>query len=388
MIENTFSLEDLFRLRVQEVLEELLEEELEGLLGPRYERAGRGHRNGHRPRELVTSFGPLSLDVPRARLKDENGSEQEFQSSILPIGKKLTPRAEALVVSAYLCGVNTRKVSFALSHALGSGVSRSMVGRCLRRLRPQWESWEQRDLSKDRIIRVILDALSVPVRMDGTGHRLSILVALGITASGERFVLSMKDMGGESTEAWLVMVRDLEARGVKAPELCIVDGCPGLDAAISQVWPKCLIQRCTVHKERNLLSYAPPAMHEELKADYKEMVYAPDAQAALRLRSQFLAKWHAKCPKVAKSLREAGDKLFTFLRFPPLQWRSIRTTNSIERLNEEFRRRIKIQGCTHSGESVCLLLWAMLASGILPYRKVEGHETFNIAPTAELELAA
>ena len=388
MEENTFSLEDLVRWQIREFVEEILEEEIDRAIGPRYGRAGAGHRNGHRIRELTTSLGPLELEVPRARLRDADGSEHEFRSPVLPVGRKLTPRAEALVVSAYLCGVSTRKVSFALAQALGGGVSRSMVSRCLRRLAPQWEAWQSRDLSKDGVVRLVLDALSVPTRMDGTSHRLMILVAMAITDKGERFVVSMKDMGGESTEAWLEVVRDLVARGVTAPQLCIVDGCPGLEAAISQTWPSCLVQRCTVHKERNLLAHAPAAMHEELKADYKEMMYAPDAQTGLRLRNEFLAKWHSKCPKVAKSLREGGERLFTFLRFPPQQWRSLRTTNSIERLNEEFRRRVKVQGCTHTGDSVCLLFWAMLASGILPYRKVEGFETFTLPIIQDLKLAA
>ena len=137
-----------------------------------------------------------------------------------------------------------------------------------------------------------------------------------------------------------------------------------------------------------MLGYAPPAMHEELKADYQEMMYAPDAQTALRLRKEFCAKWHAKCPKVVKSFKEAGDRLFTFLKFPPQQWKSLRTTNSIERLNEEFRRRVKIQGATHTGESVCLLFWAMMASGIITHRKVDGFETFHLPIQEEMNLAS
>ncbi len=388
MQQDTFSLEDVIRFQLRDFIQEILEEELEEAMGSRYAREGKGHRNGHRTREVTTTFGTVDVDVPRARLRTGDGSFVEFQNSVLPHGRRLTPKAEALITRAYLCGCSVRKVSFALAQALGGGVSRSMVSRCLRRLKPQWEAWMERDLSEEGILRLVLDALSVDVRMDGTSHKLMILVALGITEGGERMVLSMKDMGGESKEAWLEIMRDLVSRGVPQPQVCIVDGNPGIEAALAQTWPNCLVQRCTVHKERNMLGYAPPAMHEELKADYQAMMYADEAQTALRLRKEFILKWHSKCPKVVSSFKEAGDRLFTFLRFPLPQWKSLRSTNSIERLNEEFRRRVKVQGATHTGESVCLLFWAMLACGVITHRKVHGFETLNQPIQEDLKLAS
>lgn len=387
MQQDTFSVEDIIRFHVRDFIQEILEEELEEAIGSRYCREGKGHRNGHRSREVTTTFGTVELDIPRARLRLPDGGYTEFQNSVLPAGRKLTPRAEALITRAYLCGCSVRKVSFSLAQALGGSVSRSMVGRCLRRLKPEWEAWQARDLSQEGVVRLVLDALCMDVRMDGTSHKLLILVALGVNKDGDRMVLSMKDMGSESKEAWLEVLRDLESRGVQQPQICIVDGNPGIEAALAQIWPNCLVQRCTVHKERNMLGYAPPAMHEELKVDYQEMMYAPDAQTALRLRKEFSAKWHAKCPKVVKSFKEAGERLFTFLRFPPQQWKSLRTTNSIERLNEEFRRRVKVQGATHTGESVCLMFWAMLACGIVTHRKVYGFETLNQPVQEEMNLA-
>ena len=388
MQENTFSIEDTIRFQIRDFIEGIIEEELEEAMGSRYTRDGKGHRNGHRVRQLTTTLGSVQVDVPRARLKTPDGSFVEFQNSVLPPGRRLTPKAEALITRAYLCGCSVRKVSFALSQALGGGISRSMVSRCLRRLKPQWEAWQARDLSGEGVVRLVLDALSIGVRMDGTSHKLLILVALGVNKEGEKMVLSMKDMGSESKEAWLEILRDLDARGVSQPQICVVDGNPGLEAALAQMWPSCLVQRCTVHKERNMLSYAPPTMHEELKADYQEMMYAPDSETVLRLRAEFIRKWHSKCPKVVKSLKEAGDRLFTFLRFPQLQWKSLRTTNSIERLNGEFRRRVKVQGATHTGESVCLLFWAMLASGVITLRKVDGADTFHLPIEENLKLAS
>ncbi len=125
-----------------------------------------------------------------------------------------------------------------------------------------------------------------------------------------------------------------------------------------------------------------------LKADYSKMMYADSAEEAMGLRRKFQTKWKAKCPAVAKSLEEAGDKLFTFLAFPPSQWRSLRTTNAIERLQEEFRRRVKVQGMQPSGESVCMLFWALLASGAITMRRVDGFESVTNPVKEKDQIAA
>ena len=148
-------------------------------------------------------------------------------------------------------------------------------------------------------------------------------------------------------------------------------------------------QRCTVHKHRNLLAHAPDARHDEVSADYTDMIYAASAKEVEQRRRAFLRKWRLRCPAVATSLEEAGDRLFSFLRLPPSQWKSARTTNAIERLHEEFRRRIKTQTVLPCAETVPMLLWALLASGRIQMRKVDGWETL-VQPldTMPLDLAA
>jgi len=134
-------------------------------------------------------------------------------------------------------------------------------------------------------------------------------------------------------------------------------------------------QRCTVHKHRNLLAHAPDALHEEVTADYTDMIYAETAKAVQARRKAFLRKWRLRCPAVATSLEEAGDCLFAFLRLPPSPWKSARTTNAIERLHEEFKRRIKTQTVLPSAETAAMLFWALLASGQITMRKVNGWQT-------------
>jgi putative transposase len=382
------SVEDLVRAHVWDFIQTVVEDEVtQALDRERYDRGGEGYRNGHRERTIQTTLGSFTLSVPRARLFGPEG-ESEFRSSVLPRNRRLTTQAISLITAVYLCGVSTRKVSVALAQALGPSVSKSTVSRCLEQLRPNWEAWQRRDLHGEPIERLILDGFCLDVRVDRKSTKMTVLVAMAVMSDGQKVVLCIKEMASESKSAWTEVLEDLSSRGAQQPKLTIMDGSKGLEAALAGIWPDTLVQRCTVHKERNLLAHAPEALHEELKEDYRRMMYADTAEEAIAERTAFLGKWRSKCPGVAKSLEEAGDRLFTFLRFPACQWKSIRSTNAIERLNEEFRRRVKVQGMQPNGESVCMLLWALIASGTVTMRKVVGYDTLAIPPREDLQLAA
>jgi putative transposase len=381
-------LEKAVRGRVRSFIEQLLEEELEAALGRgRYERvAGSNGRHGHRRCQLVTTFGPLSLSVPRARLADEAG-EQEWKSAVLPAYKRLSRRAEALIAETYLAGVNTRRVRRALQTLFAGHIGKDIVSRAWQRTRSAWEAWQKRDLVGDDIVRLILDGTVVRVRLDRRATAISLLIAMGIRRDGQKVVLAIKNMGGENEAAWRAVLDELLARGMAKPELVIVDGGKGLEAALASLWNDVAIQRCTVHKERNLLAHAPKHLHDQIKAEFNEMMHASTAEAVLSKRKAFLAKWKLRCRAVADSLEEADQRLFTFLRYPPEQWRSLRTTNAIERLHEEFKRRIKTQCLLPCAETAAMLFWALLASGQITMRRVDGWPTLDRSP-ADLDLAA
>ena len=185
---------------------------------------------------------------------------------------------------------------------------------------------------------------------------------------------------GESAEAWRTVLDDLIKRGLRRPEFLIVDGAPGLDKAIASVWDGVPVQRCTVHKHRNLFAHAPERLHDEITADYNDMIYATTPEEIEVRRKAFIRKWRLKHRAVADSLEEAGERLFTFTRLPPSQWRSVRTTNAIERLHEEFKRRIKTQTVLPSADTAAMLFWALLASGQINMRKVDGWQTLSTKP--------
>lgn len=382
-------LEQAFRVGVRGYLQELLEQEVTEALGRlRHGRevTAQGYRHGHRSRTLIGTFGRVELDVPRARLSRAEG-RREFQSALLPRYQRLTTTAMTLIASAYLAGVNTRRVRRALAALFGGAVSKDTVSRAWRATQADFATWNRRDLSQEPVVRLILDGTVVRVLLDRQATSLSVLVALGVRPDGQKVLLGLKTMAGESEAAWRSLLDDLSARGLRAPELLIIDGGKGLEAALASLWPTVPVQRCTVHKHRNLLAHAPKKLHDELSADYTDMIYADTVDAVLAKRKAFLRKWKLRCRGVASSLEEASDRLFTYLRYPPEQWRSIRTTNAIERLHEEFKRRIKTQCLLPCAETACMLFWALLASGQITMRKVDGWQSLHVQPTV-LDFAA
>jgi putative transposase len=387
------------RLRIRGFIEAMLESELDAALSRgRYERrlpsgereqAGVGHRHGHRERSLTGTFGPVRLRVPRARLATSDGGTAEWKNATIPAYRRRTRQAEALIAGAYLAGANTRRVRRALGALFGDSVGKDTVSRAWRKAKTDWEAWNRRDLSNEPIVRLILDGTVVRVRLDRKATSVSLLVVLGVRADGQKILLAVKTMGGESEAAWRGVLDDLVRRGLKTPELVIVDGGSGLERALAALWSAAPVQRCTVHKHRNLLAHAPDRVHEEVTADYTDMIYAATKQEVEAKRKAFIRKWRLKCRAVADSLEEAGPQLFTFTLFPPSQWRSIRTTNAIERLHEEFKRRIKTQTVLPCAETAAMLFWALLASGQITMRKVDGWPSLAERPSTQpIDLAA
>jgi putative transposase len=391
------------RSRVRDFIETMMEEELEAVLSrPRYGRiapdAGKesgtaegsiGHRHGHRSRSLLGTFGPIEVAMPRARLKTPDGGTTEWKSKALKAYQRRTIAADAVIAATYLAGTNTRRVRRALTALFGGAVSKDTVSRTWRKVKTDWDAWNSRSLAAEPIIRLILDGTVVRVRLDRKATSISLLVVLGVRADGQKVLLAIKNMGGESAEAWRSVLDDLTRRGLQRPEFLIVDGAAGLDSAIAAVWGDVPVQRCTVHKHRNLLAHAPERLHEEITADYNDMIYAETSQQIEARRKAFIRKWRVKHRAVADSLEEAGVRLFSFTRLPPEQWKSARTTNAIERLHEEFKRRIKTQTVLPSAETAAMLFWALLASGQINMRKVDGWKTLSAKPIAQpIDLAA
>jgi putative transposase len=407
------SIEACVRIQIRGFIEEMLEEELSNALGrARYARARAperlpeasestaegpdavvgqrvfGHRNGHRDRQLMGTFGATTVSVPRARVESSEGGTTEWKSKTLSTYRRRTKEVDALIAGSYLAGTNTRRVGRALASLFRGSVSKDTVSRVWRKIKSDWEAWNKRDLQADDMVRLILDGTVVRARVDRRSTSISLLIVLGVRRDGQKVLLAIRSMGGESEAAWRTVLDDLVARGLKKPELAIVDGAPGLEKALTSLWSDLLVQRCTVHKLRNLIAHAPKRLAEEVASDFSDMIYANTAKEVAIRRKAFIRKWRLKCRAVADSLEEAGEQLFTFSRLPPPQWKSARTTNAIERLHEEFKRRIKTQTVLPSAETAAMLFWGLLASGQITMRKVDGWETLAERPIERIDLAA
>jgi transposase-like protein len=333
----------------------------------------RGYRHGRKPRRLALRSGVVELAVPRARLVDHRSGEREWRSTLLPHYRRSSPEVEEAVVGIYLAGGNTRRIRTALAPLVsGAPLSKSAVSRLVNRLQADYERWRQRDLGAEEIVYLYLDAIYPKVRSGGKVVALPVLVALGVKVSGEKVLLALTTGGAESGAAWQMLLDDLVARHVGRPRLIISDGNTGLKVALERVWSGAAHQRCTVHKLRNLLAKAPKHAQEAVHEDYNRIVYAPDRRTALAARQRFLLKWRKLSPAVAASLEEAGDELLTFYEFPTSQHKSLRTTNVIERLQQEFRRRVKTQASLPSEKAVLLLFFALFASGQMRLRRFDG----------------
>jgi putative transposase len=251
-------------------------------------------------------------------------------------------------------------------------LAKSAVSRLVARLEQSYRQWQRHDLSAEAIVYLYLDAIYLKVRSGGRVVSLPVLVALGVRGSGEKILLSLATAGAERTAAWEALLEDLAARRLGRPRLVIADGNPGLAAALERVWPAVARQRCTVHKLRNLEGKAPQHAHAELREDYHRIVYAEDRAAAERARAAFLRKWSKHSPAVAASLEEAGEELLAFYAFPSSQGLALRTTNAIERLQQEFRRRVKTQCALPSETAALRLMFGLFASGQIRLRRIKG----------------
>jgi transposase-like protein len=329
----------------------------------------------------------MEVTVPRARIGMPDGRTREWRSALLPRFGRRMQQVDQAIVSVYLSGTNQRKIAAALRPLLtGVALSKSAVSRLAGQLQLTREAWMARRFDNDAFVYLYLDGFVVPVRRDRRVQRTPLLVVVGVRATGERVVLALHLATGETTLGWRAVLEQLVARGLAAPQLCIIDGSPGLRAAIATVWPTTALQRCVVHKLRNLLAHAPPHSQAAVTADFHRVVYGAGRAEADRAYARMLRHWSLRCAAVAQSLEEAGPELLTFYAFPAPQWKSLRSTNVIERLHGELRRRIKSQAAWSTEDGMLNLLHGLFAAGIIRLRRIDGFATI-VRPQPATEAA-
>ena len=385
------ALGELIHEHVRGAIETAVVEELARALGAGpYERTDgrRGYRNGQKARTLTGPTGPLTLTLPRGTVFTAAGPK-EWTSTLVPRYQRRMREVNEAVVGTYLAGANTRRLRGALAPLLKAApLSKSAVSRIVATLRGALDAWMTRALADLDVVYLYLDALHLRVRTGGKVVSVPVLAAVGVLADGRKQLLALELCSSESAAAWTGFVHALAGRGLPAPVLCILDGNPGLRQAVGRVWPAAAVQRCGVHKLRNLERKAPKHALAEIRDDFHRIVYAAGIEPARAAVLAFERKWSKRCPGVVRSLQEGGDELLTFFRFPKAQWKTLRTTNVIERLNGEFRRRIKTQGAQPTEDAAVVLLFSLVASGQIILRRIDGWRRIAAVLTQRARVAA
>ncbi|MBM3221898.1 MAG: IS256 family transposase [Candidatus Rokubacteria bacterium] len=382
------SLGALIHDHVRGAIEAAVHEELHVALGVRsYERheARRGYRNGTKTRMLTGPSGPLALTVPRATLF----GGREWTSTLLPRYQRRLPEVNEAIAATYLAGGNTRRIRGALQPLLKAApLSKSAVSRVVATLKDGLAAWRTRSLADVDAIYLYLDGFALRVRSAGKVVSVPVLGVVGVLPDGGKQLLALDLCAGESFAAWKGCLDDLAARGLRSPVLCIIDGNAGLRRAVGLVWPRAAVQRCCVHKLRNLERKAPKHVLAAIRDDFHQIVYAASADAARTAYTAFERTWAKRCPGVVTSLREGGDELLTFFRFPKAQWKTLRTTNVIERLHGEFRRRVKTQGSLPGEDAAVVLLFSLVVSGQIKLRRIDGWRKIAVVLNQSPAVAA
>jgi transposase-like protein len=357
---------ELIHQHVRAAIETAVPEELRAALGTSpYERRDvrRGYRNGVRERTLTGPTGPVALTLPRATLFSGTGDVKEWRSRIVPRYQRRIPEVNEAAIATYLAGGNTRRIR---------GVSRDIAT-----LKGGLEAWRTRSLTDLDVIYVYLDGFALPAsRCWPASESLSTGANSSSPWNCAQASRSRRGMG---------CLEDLVARALQAPVLAIIDGNAGLRRAGGLVWPKAAVQRCCVHKLRNLERKAPKHALAEIRADFHRIVYAANVDTAHTAYTALERTWNKRCPGVVTSLREGGDELLTFFRFSKTQWKTLRTTNTIERLHG---RSVKTQGSLPIEDAALVLLFSLVASGQIKLRKIDGWQKIGAVLNQHTAVAA
>lgn len=326
---------------VKAVLEEVLEEEMTEHLKADYREltpTRKGERNGHYQRNLVTPAGKIErLEVPRDR-------EGEFVTEVFERYKRLTGNVEEAILEMYLSGISTRKIA-GITEALSKvKIGKDTVSRIAKRLEGEQRAWRERPLKKNAYPYLYLDATYLKVNWGASVTSLALLAAVGVDEEGFREVLAVEIAAGEKSAAYSSLLRGLLDRGLRGVRLVVSDDHEGIKAAVSGELPGVEWQRCIVHFARNVLAHVPASAIGEVAEDLKAIFKVRREKTAKALVEEFVSLYEKRYPK-AVSVFEAGiEDALTYLRYPGSHHARIRTTNVLERLFKEVKRRTRVVG--------------------------------------------
>lgn len=363
---------DLLRMDVKEMATDfvngLISTEFELFIGrEKYQRQGRisieerNYRNGGYSRSfIVKGLGKLTLKIPR----DRKGL---YKTEVINKYQRTETALKEDIAILYLMGTSTRSLSLISKRLLGEKISHSQVSECAQALCKSVEKWRTRPI-EDKIKYLYLDGTNFRMRIDGSIELVNVLVVIGVTDSGHKKVLALQAGDKESSGTWRELFKDLKERGLDKNllKLGIMDGLPGLKMVFKEEFPRAKVQRCQVHVARNILCKVPKKLKQKVADDIRSIFYAGSKSKADKFFKEFKSKWGPELPSAVKCLESSIEETLAYLKFPQDEWRALRTTNPIERLNKEFKRRTKSMEIV-SGESSCYNLLAVISLRMVVY---------------------
>lgn len=358
------SLEEDFRRRIQQYLQQLLEEELELFLGRRrYARRTpdqpAGYRNGYgRPRSLSTRSGMIQVRRPRVR-----GLDEPFESRVLPFFMKRTQDITACLPQLYLHGLSLGDFDLALAGLLGDDapVSPATVARLKEVWHGEYQEWQTRPIT-GQVVYLWIDGLYVKAGLEK--DKAALLVAVAGFIDGHKEIVALQAGYRESTESWADVLRDLKSRGMNTPAAIIGDGHLGIWSALREVYPTSLEQRCWNHKMLNVLDKLPRKVHREARTQLREMMYADSQAECETRRDDFVAWCRAKqWLAAAETLQRDWERLVTFYQLPREHWVHLRTSNIVESPFAAVRLRTNAAKRFKRIDNATAAIWKMLMVG-------------------------
>ena len=365
---------DLMQLDIRkassEYLEMLMNMELALFLGrDRYERKGsvsttsRNYRNGFYQRTFaIKNIGDLSIRVPRDRLG-------EFKTNVLPKYERIDSAIKSDAVLMYFLGMSTRSLSLISTRLFGRKISHSLLSEHSAELHEKVEGWRVRPIT-DEIKYLYVDGTYFTMRTTDSIEKVCVLVVIGVDKNGHKHIIALQAGDKESASNWRELFKDLKSRGLDGSkvELGIMDGLPGLEKVFLEEFKNSKVQRCQVHLARNVLAKCPHKIKQEVADDLRSIFYASSKKKAEGFYKVFENKWASEIPSAFKSLENNIENALTFMSFPEAEWLALRTTNPIERLNKEFKRRTKTMEIV-AGEKSCYSLLAVVSIRMEAYWK-------------------
>jgi putative transposase len=339
---------------IGQYLSGLMDAELTHFLGRKpYERlkGDVSHRNGSYGRNFtLKGIGKVDLKVPR----DRKGN---FKTHVIPRGKRYEDALRQDLCLMFLTGISTRSLSMISKKLIGRKISAGEVSNVNNELIEAAEKWRTRDLSEDPIKYMFIDGVCFDMRIGKSIESVPVLAAIGVKKTGEKLVLGLQAGDKESASSWREFFKDLKNRCLDFQDITlgIMDGLPGLERVFKEEFTNAEVQRCQVHVARNVLAKVPKKFKKAVADDLRSIFYASSKKKAGEFFDQFTDRWEKDLPSAVKCLDTSIDACLTFFNFPEEEWISLRTTNIIERLNKEFKRRTKSMEIV-AGERACYTL--------------------------------